>query len=82
MLGMKKWHTCFEGPDAVALPHDSSGCGRDGGEREVVREAVVVGLLGFPEEETRVEYRVVRLYRAAGFLGTGGTECRERDKPS
>ena len=56
---MKKWYTCFEGPDAVALPHDSSGCGRDGGEREVVREAVVVGLLCLPEKEARVEHGVI-----------------------
>ena len=53
--------TCFEGADAVALAHDNRRRGRDGGEREVVREAVVVRLLRLPEEEARVEHRVVRL---------------------
>ena len=47
----------------MALPHDSRGGARDSCEREVVRQAVVVRLLRLPEEEARIEHRVVRLGR-------------------
>ena len=57
--------TFFDEADAVALARHGRGRARDGGEGEVGREAVVVRLLRLPEEEARVEHRVVRLQCAS-----------------
>lgn len=51
--------TFFKEPDTVIKPEDSCRRGSHSGQREVVREAVVVRLLGLEKEESGVEYGVV-----------------------
>ena len=66
--------TLLDEADAVVLPHDAGRRRRHGREREVVRQAVVVGLLGLPQEVSRVEDGVVGLDER-GQSDDGGNYC-------
>ena len=53
--------TFFDEANTMILPHDSGWGSSHCCKSEVMRKPIVIGLLSFPEEEARVEYRMVGL---------------------